>query len=61
MWKAAAGYNVQQDNNDDDDWETDADFVVSFWKLFWRAFLRRHPKAVDVSFELEFKPFVSFQ
>ena len=29
MWKASAGHNVQIDANDDDDWETDPDFVVS--------------------------------
>ena len=31
MWKAAAGYSVKPgapQNNDDDDWETEADFVV---------------------------------
>lgn len=28
MWKATAGHNVPQQNNaDDDDWETDPDFV----------------------------------
>lgn len=28
MWKATAGHNVpQQINADDDDWETDPDFV----------------------------------
>lgn len=28
MWKATAGLNVPQQNNaDDDDWETDPDFV----------------------------------
>ena len=32
MWKAAAGHNVQLDNNDDDDWETDPDFVVSIFR-----------------------------
>ena len=30
MWKASAGQNVNiQSNGDDDDWETDPDFVVS--------------------------------
>ena len=32
MWKAAAGHQVNVGNangNDDDDWETDPDFVVS--------------------------------
>ena len=29
MWKAAAGHNVDTSNGaDDDDWETDPDFVV---------------------------------
>ena len=29
MWKAQAGHTVQANNgDDDDDWETDADFVV---------------------------------
>lgn len=32
MWKASAGHNVQLDTADDDDWETDPDFVVSFLK-----------------------------
>lgn len=28
MWKAAAGYKIDVSNgNDDDDWETDADYV----------------------------------
>lgn len=28
MWKATAGHNMPQQNNaDDDDWETDPDFV----------------------------------
>lgn len=34
MWKASAGHNVQVDNNDDDEWETDPDFVVSFNVVF---------------------------
>jgi len=31
MWKASAGHNIKTsiDNDDDDDWETDPDFVVS--------------------------------
>ena len=28
MWKAAAGHNVSDDDQSDDDWETDPDFVV---------------------------------
>ncbi len=27
MWRAQVGTNVQVDNGDDDDWETDPDFV----------------------------------
>ena len=29
MWKATVGHDiaVQQNNNEDDDWETDADFI----------------------------------
>jgi hypothetical protein len=34
MWRSAAGHNVQLDNADDDDWETDPDFVVSFFESF---------------------------
>ena len=33
MWKAAAGakINISAQYSEDDDWETDADFVVSFY------------------------------
>jgi hypothetical protein len=33
MWKSLAGQNIQnnKNNNDDDEWETDADFVVIFY------------------------------
>ena len=29
MWRAQAGSNVQIQADEDDDWETDPDFVVS--------------------------------
>lgn len=40
MWRSAVGNTTkditrpQVEGNDDDDWETDADFVVSFLLLF---------------------------
>ena len=38
MWRAQAGSNVQIQADEDDDWETDPDFVVSKIKrLTWVA------------------------
>ncbi|CAB3984813.1 src substrate cortactin [Paramuricea clavata] len=39
MWRSAAGHNVQLDNADDDDWDTDPDFVndVSEKEQRWGA------------------------
>ena len=46
MWKAAAGHNVQVGNADDDDWETDPDFVVRILKLL--IGIRRFVGPIDV-------------
>ena len=59
MWKAAAGHQVNVGNangNDDDDWETDPDFVVS--RPCCRNF--RGAQVSDIPQIINFCHFVSF-
>lgn len=39
MWKSAQYIKAEKDSKDDDDWETDPDFVVSLFRLFARPAL----------------------
>ena len=54
MWRAQAGSNVQIQADEDDDWETDPDFVVSFklpdslrWNLIMLTTLKRMANILD--------------
>lgn len=48
MWKAQAGYQVSVDNgNDDDDWETDADYVNNMTEEQQRYGTERNTDAIE--------------